>query len=757
MTWPRALLASIASALAVGGPAFAVTPAATPLPAAPGGELEPNDSAATASAIASGQRVRATVGPALDVDYYRFSAQAGDRVFAATMTNASAGGNSGAPGAQNTQLTLLGGNGTTVLEFDDDNGAFGASSSSISGAAIPAAGTYYLKVNEPAAAQLLYYDLFLQLRSAAPAPETGSNDTPATADPLPGGYASGARDPAAAGEQDWYALALDAGDTVFLSLDLDPERDGTTWNGRLGLGVFGDADNQVLTVDDAGAAEAPSPTIPSEAFFMTVKAAGTYYVRVDAADAATGGPAATYRLSASVIAAARPSCRTHTATPAPGTIADGATTTFPIDVGDAAVIDRVAIALDVTHTLMADLDVSLKSPNGNEIALFTDIGATATGGQTHMELLLDQNAATGPAFAPVRQLVLQPELAARLTWLDGQAAAGMWSLVIRDDTANAQTGSLARADLVLCARPADGPATTVFAAGFESGDDGFTHSGTADEWERGTPATAATPAPNPVAGLSACATGTMCFKTDLDNTYDDVSAQDLLSPPISLAARTGKITASWAQWYQMETARFDHASVSIEEDGGANARPLWTWADGTMTAALGSPVVIVPTAAGWGEHRADISDYAGKTIRLRFHLDSDATIHHAGLAIDDVRVLVPTPPPVAAPPPPPPPPVAPPPPPPPVVVRDTTAPNTRLLAKPPRFTRSRSARFTFVSTEKGSTFTCKLDARRATRCRSPVSYRRLKRGATHRFSVYATDTAGNRDDTPAKYTFRIRR
>ena len=37
-----------------------------------------------------------------------------------------------------------------------------------------------------------------------------------------------AADPVPAADQDWYALELGAGDTVFLSLDLDPDRDGTS-------------------------------------------------------------------------------------------------------------------------------------------------------------------------------------------------------------------------------------------------------------------------------------------------------------------------------------------------------------------------------------------------------------------------------------------------------------------------------------------------------------------------------------------------
>src|SRR5262249_34118239 len=197
------------------------------------------------------------VSPNGDVDYYSFTANAGDRVYAATMTSGSAGSST------DSQLTLLASDGTTVIEFDDDNGSFATLSSSIAGATIPATGTYYLKVNDFTAGTTSErpYELHLRVQSGAPTPEVEGNDTPATANPLPAnGWVSGTHDPA---EQDWYSLTLNAGDTVFLSLDLDPERDGVTWNGRLGFGQFGDAGNMVLFTDDVGASEAP--TIPSEA------------------------------------------------------------------------------------------------------------------------------------------------------------------------------------------------------------------------------------------------------------------------------------------------------------------------------------------------------------------------------------------------------------------------------------------------------------------------------------------------------------
>ena len=225
------LLAAAATVIAVlltAGTASAADLQPTALPAAPGSEAEPNGSAGTATPIEPGERIRADVSSG-DVDLYRFTAEAGERVFATVMTSGSTNG------SVDSQLTLLASNGTTAIESDDDNGSLGSTSSSIAGSAIPTAGTYYLAVRHDNATGVLRpYDLLLDVRSGAPAAEAEPNNEPGNATPSGGGFVAGANDPS--GDLDMYAIELGVGDTVFLSLDLDPERDGTTFNGRLGFG-----------------------------------------------------------------------------------------------------------------------------------------------------------------------------------------------------------------------------------------------------------------------------------------------------------------------------------------------------------------------------------------------------------------------------------------------------------------------------------------------------------------------------------------
>ena len=613
-----------------------------------------NGTAATATPFTGAEtKITGNLYPNGDVDFYSFQANAGDKIYAAAMTSFSAGSST------DSQLTLVASDGTTTIEFDDDNGTFAALSSTIAGATIPTTGTYYIKVNDFTAGTTSErpYELWFVRKNATPTAEVESNDTPATANPLPAsGLVSGARNPAVATEQDWYSIALNAGDTVFLSLDLDPERDGVTWNGRLGFALFGDASNQILPVDDAGTGDvSPNPNIPSEAMFMTVKNAGTYYAFVDSASAAVGGPTATYNLNVTVLPKTNIgiNCTTYTSTNVPQTIGPGtglvsSTITVP---GNPRIAD-IDVEIQLNHALMGDIDAHLRSPAGNDNGLFTDIGAAATGGQQQMDLVFDDQAGVPPSFTALRGVQLKPENnstagtastsgAYRLGWFNGENAGGTWTLDLRDDTANASGGTLTGWSLRICEQPPL-PGIVIYNQDFEGGAGGFTHTGTQDEWELGTPATVATTTANPIASFSNCASGTNCWKTDLDNTYNASSNQDLLSQELVLTPYLGQLTLEWAMRHQIETANFDHAFVEVQDvNNPANNRIVWDWTEPTpisASAGTGNPQTNIGGSAGWGNYRADISDFAGKTIVLRFHLDSDTTVQFGGMAIDDVKL-----------------------------------------------------------------------------------------------------------------------
>jgi hypothetical protein len=85
---------------------------------------------------------------------------------------------------------------------------------------------------------------------------------------------------------------------------------------------------------------------------------------------------------------------------------------------------------------------------------------------------------------------------------------------------------------------------------------------------------------------------------------------------------------------------------------------------------------------------------------------------------------------------------------------DTTAPETTIDSGPSDPTGSNSATFEFSSEDPNATFECSLDSGSYESCSSPQTYNSLADGS-HTFSVRATDTAGNADQSPASQTWTI--
>jgi hypothetical protein len=86
--------------------------------------------------------------------------------------------------------------------------------------------------------------------------------------------------------------------------------------------------------------------------------------------------------------------------------------------------------------------------------------------------------------------------------------------------------------------------------------------------------------------------------------------------------------------------------------------------------------------------------------------------------------------------------------------RDRTPPETTISSGPSAATTASSASFSFSSSEGGSTFTCKLDSGRWSRCKPPRNYTGLRVGS-HQFAVRAKDSAGNVDPTPATWSWNV--
>ena len=103
---------------------------------------EPNDVPADAKPIAYGETSQTAYifGKPKDLDYFKFSGAAGDKVTANVLAAGEIGG------ALDSYLYLIGPDGSTVLAENDDRGTPRIDSDSEISFTLPAAGTYYLKV-----------------------------------------------------------------------------------------------------------------------------------------------------------------------------------------------------------------------------------------------------------------------------------------------------------------------------------------------------------------------------------------------------------------------------------------------------------------------------------------------------------------------------------------------------------------------------------------------------------------------------------
>ena len=165
----------------------------------------------------------------------------------------------------------------------------------------------------------------------------------------------------------------------------------------------------------------------AEAFFITVKNAGTYYPYVDSTVATGLGADARYHLSVRVIPKqVQTDCTVIASTDVPGDhrprrrhgdLDDRRPGTVTASINDL----NLLLDLDPRRSWRTSTSPSPR-PAATSIPLFTDVGATATGGQVLMDLELDDTAAIPiGSYTVVSGMVHQPEQPGRLSALQRPA------------------------------------------------------------------------------------------------------------------------------------------------------------------------------------------------------------------------------------------------------------------------------------------------------------------------------------------------
>jgi hypothetical protein len=279
---------SLGPALLVLGALAAARSAAAQSCPGPFPEIEPNGTVGTATPVTPAALVVGAPGeiaPAGDVDYFQLAAPAGARLWLSVDT-----GGPQQPGAtsRDSVLQVFAPDGTTLLEEDDDDGTgngqstviTSAEASVIAGLPLPTAGTYFVRVSAKSAADVIApYVLLVGLTTSATA-EVEPNDTQGQPNPLSSGAVVGAL--ASPSYVDWYLAGVLAFDRVFVAVDGDPERDGTSTDVALDFQIF--APPPMPQVDSSTGQGAPPPAAEGVVlpFLSLIRvsgpAAGTYAI-----------------------------------------------------------------------------------------------------------------------------------------------------------------------------------------------------------------------------------------------------------------------------------------------------------------------------------------------------------------------------------------------------------------------------------------------------------------------------------------------
>lgn len=171
--------------------------------------------------------------------------------------------------------------------------------------------------------------------------------------------------------------------------------------------------------------------------------------------------------------------------------------------------------------------------------------------------------------------------------------------------------------------------------GFESGTAGWTTGGIGNTWQRST---------------ARAYSGSYAFYA---NGVATVSDQRLESPSITLPADATSVTLKHWNWRNIETSTggcYDGGILEVSTDGGSN----WTQVpnadipvdpyNGVINSSFSNPLggrdAWCGNVGAWRESQADLSAYAGQTVKLRFRLGTDSSTSREGWYIDDVSLEI---------------------------------------------------------------------------------------------------------------------
>jgi bacillopeptidase F len=148
-----------------------------------------------------------------------------------------------------------------------------------------------------------------------------------------------------------------------------------------------------------------------------------------------------------------------------------------------------------------------------------------------------------------------------------------------------------------------------------SSDNGWTHSGTKDEWERGIPKEV---------GPESAVSKPNVWGTDLDGNYESEADFSLVSPKINLNG-VRNATLTFNHWFEIEGG-YDYGYVEVSKNNGDTWTKLGKFSHNS-------------NGKKWTPVYYNLDSYTGNEVQFRFRLKSDNSVNKNGWYIDDFRVL----------------------------------------------------------------------------------------------------------------------
>lgn len=180
-------------------------------------------------------------------------------------------------------------------------------------------------------------------------------------------------------------------------------------------------------------------------------------------------------------------------------------------------------------------------------------------------------------------------------------------------------------------------AQVAWSESFETGAPGWTHDGAGDTW---------------AASSARTHDGALSFKA-ADASF--VTDQRLVSPPVAVPAGQAPVTLQFWNWQQIEAevplapltvGCRDGAVLEVSTDGGGSWQAVTTLLtdpyDGVVSTGTANPLAGASAWCGdpqdWVNSVADLSTWAGQTVRFRFRLGTNNSVAREGWYVDELKV-----------------------------------------------------------------------------------------------------------------------